>query len=394
MKVELLKVFDSRGITTLSAFLKYDKEYIKSFVPSGKSTGTYEVCSFPLKKGKPSIDESFAFFKKNKKAIETAMDFDNQEEFDSLLDDLDETGNFSDMGGSLALALSMLHLKFLAKKSGKEVFQYLNPKAKQKDIPKPFGNVIGGGLHSHNKIPVQEFLVLNTKKSVSENVELNIEVYNSVQNILDKKKIFFGKNDEGAISCNINFATALELLEEAIDEVGEKTKIGFDIAASEFYKNKIYSFENKKYSENEFSSFLQNLLKEHKDIVYLEDPFFEDSFDAFANLQKKTSAMLCGDDLYTTNLERLKEGIAKKSSKAILIKPNQIGTITKTQETVKYAQKQDIVPVISHRSGETCDTLIAHLAVGWKIPFIKTGTVSGERLAKLNELIFIEKLLD
>ncbi len=206
--------------------------------------------------------------------------------------------------------------------------------------------------------------------------------------------MFFGKNDEGAISVNVDFATALELLEEAIDQVGEKTKIGLDIAASEFYKNKVYSFENKKYPENEFSSFLQRLLKEHKDIVYLEDPFFEDSFEAFAGLQKKTSAMICGDDLYTTNLERLKEGIAKKSSKAILIKPNQIGTITKTQETVKYAQKHDIVPVISHRSGETCDTLISHLAVGWKIPFIKTGTVSGERLAKLNELIFIEKLLD
>ncbi len=138
MQIGLLKVFDSRGSSTLCAFLKYNGNYIKSFVPSGKSTGTYEVCNFPLKKGKPSIDESFAFFKKNKKAIETAMDFEDQEEFDSLLDELDDTGNFADMGGSLALALSMLHLKLLAKKAGKEVFQYLNPKAKQKDIPKPF----------------------------------------------------------------------------------------------------------------------------------------------------------------------------------------------------------------------------------------------------------------
>ncbi len=393
MDVELLKVFDSRGSPTLSAFLKYNKEYLESFVPSGKSTGTHEVCSFPLKKGKQSIEESFAFFKKNKKAIETAMDFDNQEEFDSFLEELDDSSNFAEMGGSLALALSMLHLKLLAKKSGKEVFQYLNPKAKLKDLPKPLGNVIGGGLHSHNKIPVQEFLVLNTKHSVAENVKLNIKVHNTIENILLKKNIFFGENDEGAISENVSFANALNVLEDAIDKVGEKTKIGLDIAASEFYKNKIYKFENKKYAENEFSSFLQRLLKEHKNIVYLEDPFYEESFEAFANLQKKTSVLICGDDLYTTNLERLKKGIAKKSTKAILIKPNQIGTITKTQETVKYAQKHGVVPVISHRSGETSDTLIAHLAVGWKIPYIKTGTISGERLAKLNELIFIEKLL-
>jgi len=391
--VELLKMYDSRGSPTICAYLKYNNSIIRAIAPAGKSTGTHEVLAYPLEKGKPNIDLSFKFFKENKKSIEQAFDFDNQEEFDSLLEELDETPNFQEIGGNLAVTLSMLFLKYKAQQNKIQVFEYLNPKAKTKDIPKPLGNVFGGGLHSNNKIPVQEFLVLNEKKSVADNVRLNIDVYKKIESELQKKKIFFGKNDEGAIQAQINFNNAIEFMETALDEVGEKSRYGFDVAASSFYEKLKYHFENKKYSENEFVEFWKEFLKKHKKIAYIEDPFFEDSFDAFANLQKKTNALVCGDDLYTTNQERLLQGIKKKSSKAILIKVNQIGTITRTLETVKLAKKNDIQCVISHRSGETDDNTIAHLGVGWKIPYIKTGTVSGERLAKLNELIFIESLL-
>lgn len=393
-KVELLQVYDSRGSPTICAYTKYNNEILQSKAPAGKSTGSHEVISYPLVKGKSEIKESFKFFKENRKTIEQGFDFDSQEEFDSLLEELDESPNFQDIGGNLAIALSMLFLKLKAKENNKEVFEYLNPKASIKDLPKPLGNSFGGGLHSEDNIPVQEFLVLNEKKLVSENIKLNIEVYKTIEEQLHKKKIFFGKNDEGALEAKMSFNKAIEFVEDAIDKVGEKSKYGLDVAASSFFEKNKYVFENKKYSENEFVNFWDSFLKKHKNIVYLEDPFFEDSFDAFASLQKKTKVLLCGDDLYTTNKDRLLEGIKKKSSKSILIKPNQIGTISRMIETVDLAKKNDIDCVISHRSGETDDNTIAHLAVGLKgIKYIKTGTVSGERLAKLNELILIENLI-
>jgi len=393
VNVELLKVYDSRGMPTISAYLHYNNEYIFATSPAGKSTGSHEVISYPLVKGLPNIDESLKFFKKNKLSINQAFTFDNQEEFDSFLEELDESPDFKEIGGNLAIALSMLFMKYSAKKENKLLFQYLNTKPKIKDLPKPLGNVFGGGVHSEDGIPVQEFLILNEKKLLSENVKLNIDIYKTIQNELHKKKIFFGKNDEGAIEAKLSFDNAINLMENAIDKVNEKSKYGLDVAGSEFYKDKKYYFEKKKYSEKEFVNFWKEFLKKHKNLVYLEDPFFEDSFDAFAELQKKTKALVCGDDLYTTNVNRLALGIKKKSTNSILIKPNQIGTITRMQETIKLANKNNIKCVISHRSGETIDNTIAHLAVGLKIPYIKTGTVSGERLAKLNELIFIEKLI-
>jgi len=391
---DIIKFFDSRGTPTICAYTKCKSDIITSVAPAGKSTGSHEVLTYPIIKGIPNIGQSFKFFKQNKKSIEQAFAFEEQEEFDSFLEELDETPNFSDMGGNLAIALSMLFLKVKAKEQNKQVFEYLNPKPKLNDLPKPLGNCFGGGLHSNNKIPVQEFLVLHNKKLISDNVKLNIDVYKAIEKDLHKRKIFFGKNDEGAITANITFNDAINLVEDAIDKLGEKSKYGLDVAASSFYAKGKYEFENKKYSEKEFISFWNDFLKKHKDVVYVEDPFFEDSFDAFAELQKKTKALICGDDLYTTNKDRFTIGVKKKSTKAILIKPNQIGTLSRMYETVKLAQKNDIDCVISHRSGETSDNTIAHLAVGLKgIKYIKTGTISGERLAKLNELILIEKLI-
>ncbi len=377
------------------AYFYYKNERIFAISPAGKSTGVHEVQVYPLdKKGKVNIDLSFKFFEENRKAIEEAFEFDDQEEFDSLLEELDETNNFSDMGGNLSTVLSMLFAKLQAKKKNLELYEYLNPKAKIKDLPKPLGNVVGGGLHSNNKISIQEFLVLNEEKKALKNIQMNIDVYHEIENILKSKRKFFGKNDEGAISFQANSFEVLDVIEQAIKNLGYKSKIGLDIAASSFYKNKKYEFEGKKYSESEYLQVLLDMLKNYKGIYYIEDPFDEESFGAFASLQKKTKSLICGDDLFTTNKERLMQGIKNKSAKAILIKPNQIGTISKTIETVNYAKKHDIIPVISHRSGESIDNTIAHLAVGLSIPYIKTGTVSGERLAKLNELIFIENRIE
>ena len=314
-----------------------------------------------------------------------------QKDFDDILKEIDATDNFSNLGGNVSVALSMLFMKYKAYESGLDVYEYLNKKPKKADLPKPLGNVLGGGLHSNNILPVQEVLVSHLSKDVYKNIENNIKVYHELERILKSKNYFFGKNDEGAISTNIKFSVALKFLDKAIKNLKLNTKIGFDIAASSFYKNGKYIFEGKKYTEEKFSKYLETVLSDYSNIIYMEDPFYEESFDAYKKLQDKTKAMICGDDLFTTNVKRIKQGI--HSTKAVLIKPNQIGTLTDTYKAVKLAKDNDLTPVISHRSGETGDVTISHLAVGWKIPFIKTGTVSGGRISKLNELIYINERL-
>lgn len=388
-EIMLYRVFDSRGGKTIEAIINQKGIKISAIAPAGKSTGTFEVCTFPLTNGKPDVNKSLSFFEKNKKKIQNAFELSKQEAFDKFLKELDGTENFSKMGGSVSIALSMLFMKYSAFKAGKDVYELFNPKPKNNDFPRALGNVLGGGLHSNNKLPIQELLVTHLDGKPIDAIEKNINVYHEMESLLKQRKMFFGKNDEGAISVNIGFRNALALIKEASRNLGYKTKIGLDVAASEFYKDGEYVFEGKTYTEDEFKEYLLDILSEFKEIVYIEDPFNEDSFEAFADLQKETDANVCGDDLYTTNVKRIKKGIKTKSTKAVLIKPNQIGTITDTYAAVKLAKENSKVPVISHRSGESSDATIAHLAVGWKIPFIKTGTVSGERLAKLNELIYI-----
>jgi enolase len=386
MKVGLLEVFDSRGESTVQAYIKENGFVLSSFAPSGKSKGIHEVNTFPK-----SVKESISFFNENKSKIEDGFKLESQSDFDNLLKELDP--GFNKLGGSSTIALSFLFLKYKAWQAKKEVYEYLNPSANKDDLPKPLGNVLGGGLHSNNSLPVQEILITHNFPTIYENVLANIKVYKKVAEILRSRNIFFGKNDEGAISAMLKFDNAMEILNNAISELKLDTKIGFDFAANSFFKNGIYNFENKNYTEDEFVDFISNFLKKQKNILYLEDPFDEESFDAFAELQKKTDVLICGDDLYTTNKKRLQIGLEKKSANAILIKPNQVGTLTDAKETLDLAKKNNIIPVISHRSGSTRDPIIAHLAVGWKIPYIKTGLVSGERMVKLNELIRIEHML-
>lgn len=389
VELMLFKVFDSRGGKTVEAAINVNGIKLSAISPAGKSTGKNEVITFPLTNGKPDLNKSLKFFNKYKKKIQDAFELSSQKEFDLLLKELDATENFANMGGSVSIALSMLFLKYTAFKQGKEVYELFNVKPKEEDFPRALGNVLGGGLHSNNILPVQELLITHTEGNHINVIEKNIDVYHEMESLLKNKKIFFGKNDEGAISANINFRDALYLIEDAKNNLGYKTKIGLDIAADSFFKDGEYYFENKIYAEDEFKDYLLDVLSEFDNIIYIEDPFNEDSFDAFAELQKNTSAYVCGDDLYTTNVKRIMKGIENKATKAVLIKPNQIGTITDTYNAVKLTKENSMIPVISHRSGESIDDTIAQLSVAWKLPFIKTGTVSGERLAKLNELIYI-----
>jgi len=390
LDLKILKVFDSRGNFTIQAILIDKNLVISGFAPAGKSTGKHEVITYPLKNGNPNIDLAFNFFKKHKKSILDAFKLEKQEEFDNFLKEI--SNNLVDMGGSLSVALSILFLRFKAYQNNKLVYEFLL-NGKKPSFPKPLGNVIGGGLHSNNKMSVQEILITHNDNNVSENIKKNIDVYHEIAKQLKKENIYFCKNDENAIASNLTFEKSLKLLESAKEKLGYDTKIGFDFAANDFYKDGKYLFEGKKYNVDEFIDYILNLFKQYKNIVFLEDPFNEEKFEDFAKLQKQTNVLICGDDLYTTNTKRISKGIANKSTNAVLIKPNQIGTISDTLKAIKLAKENDMKTVISHRSGETCDPIIAHLAVGKHLDYIKTGTIGGERLAKLNELMFIEKLV-
>jgi len=231
----------------------------------------------------------------------------------------------------------------------------------------------------------------------------NTQIHKKIGDLLKKKSTTFngGKSDEGAWIANIDTTDAFEVIAKACEEVGNELDFecgfGIDVAASSFWKPKeekyIYESEGKKRDTAEQLEFMLELIEKYH-LAYVEDPFNEDDFDSFAELTRKAkNCMICGDDLFTTNSERLNNGIKINAGNAIIIKVNQIGTLTDATETIETAQRHGYDPVVSHRSGDTCDWHIAHLAVAYRCPVIKTGVVEGARIAKLNELIRIEHFL-
>jgi len=348
-----------------------NKKYTAS-VPAGTSTGKNEVKAFTK-----SADFSAKFineFKPLKKInISTFKELKEIEELQEFI------------GGNGVLAIQYALLRGLSKN---KVWNFLNPKAES--LPKPLGNCIGGGAHVKNGPDIQEFLLLPTSKKIKSNVVINNKIYLALKKRL-KTKV---KTLEGAWAPLLDTESILEILRDTCnkfeDKLKEKINLGLDVAASTFYQNGIYNYKNfsrklktTKLTKNEQIDYMNHLIKKYN-LKYVEDPFQEEDFSSFSKLK---NALICGDDLISTNINRLKK--AKVS--AVIIKPNQIGSINKTKEVVDYAKKQGIVPVISHRSGETMDPMISHLAVAWEIPIIKCGIAGKERKAKLNELIKIEK---
>jgi enolase len=273
------------------------------------------------------------------------------------------------------------------------------------ELPYPLGNAISGGQHTQGKTPdIQEFLVLSHGAgSFLEAATANAQVHRKIGDVLGKKDKLFngGKSDEGAWIANIENLQALEVLADACEEVGSnlgfECGLGIDVAASYLWNGKerkyVYKRERKKRNSGEQLDFLLELIKKYH-LLYVEDPFHEEDFDSFAELTKKTKdCLICGDDLFTTNNERLSHGIKKSAANAIIIKVNQIGTLTDASETVEMAKANGYLPIIAHRSGDTCDWHIAQLAVALRCPIIKTGIVEGARIAKINELIRIEEFL-
>ncbi|MEM2874641.1 MAG: phosphopyruvate hydratase [Candidatus Hadarchaeales archaeon] len=396
------RIFDSRGNPTVEVEVDVGRGCVgRAAAPSGASTGKYEVVAFP--QGGP--EKSIELLRKEVEKRLVGFNAEDQEGVDGILHEVDGTSNFSRIGGNAAVAVSMAVAKAAARALGLPLYRYLGGE-KARDLPYPIGNVLGGGAHAGKMAPdIQEFISMpKGARRFADAVFANTRVHKAVRAGIERRDSTFsgGKGDEGAWAPNLDSLQAMEVLAEACisasKEVGFEVRPSLDIAASSLYDEEkgvyVYEREGKTRDAGEQIEFVVELVRKYG-VFYLEDPLQEEDFDGFAELTRKVgkSCLVCGDDLYVTNVNRIKRGIEKKSTNAVLIKPNQIGTLTDTLSAVRLAKRSGQVPVISHRSGETTDETIAHLAVGWGCPMIKTGAVGGERMAKLNELIRIEEEL-
>ncbi|MGB9740776.1 MAG: phosphopyruvate hydratase [Candidatus Bathyarchaeia archaeon] len=394
------KVFNSRGEETIEVDIITTSGFGRASAPAGKSRGKAEVIYYP----QGGVDEAV---KKVEELIApelVGLNADFQEEIDRTLHEIDGSKDFRVIGGNTAYAVSLANAEAAANSNDALLFQHLGGQLAHM-LPYPLGNVISGGKHTHGKTPeIQEFLTLPYRaESFSEAAAANVQVHERIGSILRKKGKLFsgGKSDEGAWIANIGNEDALEILSETCEEVGNEfgfeCGFGVDVAASSLWSEKekkyVYQREGKKLDSGEQLEFILELIRKYH-LSYVEDPFDEEDYKSFAELTKHVeNCLICGDDLFTTNNERLSQGIAMKAANAIIIKMNQVGTLTDAFETTENAKRNGYTPIMSHRSGDTCDWHIAHLAVAFKCPIIKTGVVEGARIAKINELIRIEEFL-
>ncbi|MCJ7718472.1 phosphopyruvate hydratase [Candidatus Bathyarchaeota archaeon] len=394
------KVFNSRGEETIEIDVITTSGFGRASAPEGKSRGKAEAVYYP----QGGVDQAVKKVEELVAPEIVGLNANFQEEIDRTLHEIDGSKDFKVIGGNTAFAISLAVAEAAANSYDSLLFQYLGGQMAH-ELPYPLGNAISGGQHTQGKTPdIQEFLVLSHGAgSFLEAATANAQVHRKIGDILGKKDKLFngGKSDEGAWIANIENLEALEVLADACEEVGSdlgfECGLGIDVAASYLWNGKerkyVYKRERKKRNSGEQLDFLLELIKKYH-LLYVEDPFHEEDFDSFAELTKKTKdCLICGDDLFTTNNERLSHGIKKSAANAIIIKVNQIGTLTDASETVEMAKANGYLPIIAHRSGDTCDWHIAQLAVALRCPIIKTGIVEGARIAKINELIRIEEFL-
>jgi enolase len=394
------KVFNSRGEETIEVDTITTSGFGRASAPAGASRGKAEVVSYP----QGGVDQAINKVEELIAPQLIGLNADSQEEIDETVHEVDGSDDFRVIGGNTAFAISLANAEAAANSYGTLLFQYLGGYVAH-ELPYPLGNVISGGKHTHGKSPdIQEFLALPFgAESFLEAAMANARIHKRIGAILKKKDKLFGggRSDEGAWVANIEDTEALETVADACEEIsnelGFECGIGLDIAASTLWNGKqnvyVYERDREKRDSGEQLEFILELIKKYH-LVYVEDPFYEEDFKSFAELTKKAKGcLICGDDLFVTNSERLDHGIRIHAANAIIIKVNQVGTLTDAWETIRIGEKSGYVPIMSHRSGDTCDWHIAHLAVAFKCPIIKTGVVEGTRIAKLNELIRIEEFL-
>jgi len=409
--VSLRRVLDSRGSATVEADVRTERGgFGRAKAPSGASTGEYEAIELPVSEAIAAARETVI-----PRLVDEVYAGD-QREVDAALHAADGTDDFSEIGANSAVAISMAAAKAGADVAGLPLFQHLGGTFRGDTFPVPLGNVIGGGEHAADATHIQEFLAAPVgAPSVEEAVFANAAVHREVGDSLEERGVPSAKGDEGAWAPSIDDSEAFEVMAEAVetvaDDVGFDIRFGLDMAGAELYDADEggYVYGDRVRDTDEQIDYVADLVEEY-DLVYVEDPLDEDDFEAFAELTERVGSearsasgrasgqgpradrtLVCGDDLFVTNVERLERGIEQGAANSILVKPNQIGTLSDAVDAVERAVESGYDPVISHRSGETEDATIAHLAVATDAPYIKTGTVGGERTAKLNELIRIEQ---
>ena len=400
--VKGVQVLDSRGNPTVCAqVVLSDGSAGVGISPSGASTGAYEA--YELRDG----DKNFY----NGKGVLNAVDninniiskelislkFPTQASVDECMIDLDSTENKSSLGANAILAVSIAFARAMAEFYKLPLYKYLGGISK-KSLPIPMMNILNGGAHASNNVDIQEFMILPKGENFADSVRIGIEVYHKLGKILADKNLSCGVGDEGGFAPNIKSdREALELICEAIVSAGygfDKVSLALDVAASEWYRDgKYYMPKRGIYiSTSEQIKIIENLCRDFP-IVSVEDPLSEDDWDGWCEITDSLGkkVQLVGDDLFVTNSKRLDIGISKNAANAILIKPNQIGTVSETLEVIDLANKNGYKTVISHRSGESEDTFIADLSVAVNAEMIKSGApCRTDRTAKYNRLLAIE----
>lgn len=403
------EILDSRGNPTVEAEVILDNGVIgRAAVPSGASTGSREALELRDKDLKRYAGKGVLTAVKNiNTEIQSKLKNQNildQKNIDQLLIALDGTPNKSRLGANAMLGVSMAAARAAANTHTKPLYEYLKSTTENFLMPVPMMNIINGGAHADNNIDIQEFMILPVgAPSFREALRMGAEVFHCLKSLLQKSKFNTNVGDEGGFAPNLpSNQSALELILEAIHSAGytagKDIYLGLDVASSEFFKDNKYhlSGDKKVLSSAEFVEYFDNLVKQYP-IISIEDGMAENDWDGWKLLTEKLGKkiQLVGDDLFVTNTEIFKKGIEKNIANSILIKLNQIGTLTETLEAIAMAKKAKYTTVISHRSGETEDSFIADLAVATASGQIKTGSLCrSDRVAKYNQLLRIEEALE
>jgi len=413
-KIIAREVLDSRGNPTIETEVFLNNGiHATAIVPSGASTGIYEAVELRDKDQKRYSGKGVltAIKNVNKKIAPQLIGITifNQDEIDKKMLELDGTKNKANLGGNAILSVSLAVLRAAALASNKPLFEYIHEKYclfnKQKYLlPIPLMNILNGGKHAGNKLAIQEFMIMPVgMKSFKENLRMGVEIYHTLKKHLKDK---FGPQainvgDEGGFAPPMSKTNeALDALLIAIEQsgyiAGKDVFIALDAAASVFYSNDFYYIDDLKLSRTDLLEYYINLVKTYP-ILSIEDPFYEDDFESFSELTRKIGkqVQIVGDDLFVTNIDRLKKGTTLQAANALLLKVNQIGTVTEAMLAAEYAVKNKMRVVVSHRSGDSEDPFIADLSVGINCGQIKTGAPArSERTSKYNQLLRIEETLE
>lgn len=398
------EILDSRGFPTVEVEVLTAKGiWARAAVPSGASTGAHEACELRdedssryLGKG---VQKAVAFVQKEIQNNIKGMDVSDWGSIDETLLKLDGTKNKSRLGANAILGVSLACAKAAALEKGKSFFNYLGGE-KATQLPIPLMNVLNGGAHADNGLDVQEFMVVPRLESFKKSLQAGSEIFHSLKKLLSQEGLTVAVGDEGGFAPKLTSnEQALDYLCKAVEKAGYKlgseVYMALDVAATEFYKDGKYQWEGSQKTADDISKIYMGW-KEKFPLISIEDGLAEDDWEGWQHLTKEVgqSMQLVGDDLFVTNYDRLKRGVEEKCANALLVKVNQIGSLSETKKAVEFAQASNYETVMSHRSGETEDTTIADLAVAMNCSQIKTGSLCrSERIAKYNQLLRIEEEL-